>query len=159
MFGTVLREESGPLVSVPLPLTEQDARLIVRKNYMDGLERSGTDTPSEGESDEQKGVTFTSRMKPEAQGEVSWKAPRSVDSGEQSPPANQEKAGTEKGSEWDDLDGPPPEGTDWTAEQLRALSPKDKQMISYLLNQVDDEEQESLPFFEEERRDPSEPDF
>ena len=101
MFGTVLREESGPLVSVPLPLTEQDARLIVRKNYMDGLERSGTDTPSEGESDEQKGVTFTSRMKPEAQGEVSWKAPRSVDSGEQSPPANQEKAGTEKGSEWD----------------------------------------------------------
>lgn len=98
-------------------------------------------------------------MKPEAQGEVSWNAPRSVDSGEQSPPANREKADTERDSEWDNLDGPPKESTDWTSEQLRALSLKDKQMISYLLNQVDDGEQESPPFFEEEQRDPREPDF
>ncbi|MBD9133617.1 MAG: hypothetical protein EGP73_01955 [Alistipes indistinctus] len=142
-----------------LMFPEQDESLIVRKSYVDGLERSGADTPSEGESDEQNDGTFTPRMKPEAQGEVSWNAPRSVDSGEQSPPANREKADTERDSEWDNLDGPPKESTDWTSEQLRALSLKDKQMISYLLNQVDDGEQESPPFFEEEQRDPREPDF
>lgn len=156
MFGTVLREESGPKLPDALPFPEQDESLIVRKSYVDGLERSGADTPSEGESDERKGDTFT----PEAQGVHSWKAPRSTDQNGQNPPANREKADTkEKDSEWDNLDGPSQESTDWTSEQLRSLSPKDKQMISDLLNQVDDGEQESPPFFEEERRDPREPDF